>query len=306
MTINLSPLVNIGAVVPDAEEAYRLLHNIFNAQKIQEYIANIISNSSVKVLNVGVGDIVLQFIEPLTNEGIWHTHLQTKGSGIHHLTYNVENIEKTIETIKNEAGIELLSTLDNKLYIMNTMGEIGFHLALLEKPVDRPKTRYPTGLDTLIGDASTMLHIELTTDDNERTYNFLHHLFGTELVEKEFSDMLDSDFMRIIHVNLSNVVLQYCQPVEKVGTWYDLLQKNGPYVHNLNWSVDDIKGTVRKFKQEKIPKIFRGRLSPDFAPFYMMNTLDKLGFHLENGEAPTTEEGYEFTKNLLFIDFKKD
>ncbi|MFX1324867.1 MAG: VOC family protein [Promethearchaeota archaeon] len=320
--MNLSPLINIGAVVPDAEGAYQLLQNLFDAQKIQEDIANIMSNSFTKVLHVGVGDIVLQFIEPLSKEGIWHTHIQTKGSGIHHLTYYVENIDETIEVMKNEAGVEPLATLDidwgkifpsndinpkaNKIYIMNTMAEIGFHLALLEKPVDFPKTRYPTGLDKLIGDASTMLHIELTVDNNERIYNFLHNLFGTELVEKEFSNMLDSDFMRIIHINLSNIVLQYCQPVEKVGTWYELLQKNGPYVHNLNWSVDDIKETVKKFKQEKIPKIFRSRLGPDSPPFYMMNTLDKLGFHLENGQAPKTEEGYEFTKNFLFIDFKKD
>ncbi|GAH36647.1 unnamed protein product, partial [marine sediment metagenome] len=200
----------------------------------------------------------------------------------------------------------------NTMYIMDTMEIIGCHLALSEDPtiqeVDLPKTQYPTGFDTLIGDASTMLHIELTNPDNEKTYKFLHKLFGTEIVEKEFSGILDSDFMRIIHVNLSNVVLQYCQPVAKQGTWYELLQKNGAYVHNLNWCVEDIKKTVEIFKEEKVPQIFESRLPgapPDSPPFYMMDTLDKLGFHLEHGQAPTTKEGFEFTKNMLFIDFKK-
>ena len=271
---------------------------------------------------------MLQFIEPLTKEGIWYTHLQSKGSGVHHLTFTVDKIKEKMEIMEKKGGILPLSTVNmeweklipsdkiNKeaksLYIMDTMDIIGFHLALSESPtlqeVDIPKTQYPTGFDTLIGDASTMLHIELTNPDNEKTYELLHKLFDTEIVEKEFSSILDSDFMRIIHVNLSNVVLQYCQPVAKQGTWYELLQKNGAYVHNLNWCVEDIKKTVEIFKEEKVPQIFESRLPgapPDSPPFYMMDTLEKLGFHLEHGQAPTTKEGFEFTKNMLFIDFKK-
>lgn len=326
MSIKLSRLMNIGVVVSDSEEAYRLLHNLFGAIKIQEDLADLLYGNSAKIIHVGIGDLVLQFIEPLAKEGIWFDHLQAKGPGVHHLTFNVANIKDAVKMMEKE--VDPLSTVEidwdrlipsdqvnekaNKLYIMDTMNLIGFHLALSENPmkneVDTSKTKYPTGFDNLIGDASTMLHIELTNSDNEKTYEFLHRLFRTEIVEKEFSDILNSDFMRIIHVNLSNVVLQYCQPVAKQGTWYELLQKNGPYVHNLNWCVEDIRKTVELFKEERVPQIFEARLpdsDPDSPPFYMMNTLNKLGFHLEHGQAPTTEEGFEFIKNMLFIDFKK-
>jgi len=319
----------MGVIVPNAEEAYQLLHNLFDALKIQEDIANLLDGNVAKVIHVGVGDIVLQFIEPLAKEGIWYDHMQTKGPGIHHLSFYVENIKNTIEIMEKEGGIVPLSTIDlewEKIYtsedinpkgktnyIMDTMEKIGFHLALSERPTKQeaniPETKYPTGFNKLIGDASTMLHIELTNPDNDKTFDFLHKLFGTEIVEKEFSSILNSDFMRIIHVNLSNVVLQYCQPVAKEGSWYELLQKNGAYVHNLNWCVGDIKDTAKLFKEESIPQIFEARLpgaQPDSPPFYMMNKLDKLGFHLEHGQAPTTKEGYEFTKNFLFIDFKMD
>ena len=326
MTIQLSNLVNMGSIVPDAEIAYQLLHNLFDAIKIQEKIANLSGGDAAKIIHVGVGDIVIQFIEPLSKEGIWFNHMEAKGPGIHHLTFYVDSIEETLEIMEKEGGITPLSTINidlgkifpsdqvnekaKTIYIMNTMENIGFHLAFLENPtkkgMDLPKTKYPTGFDKLIGDASTMLHVELTTSDNDATYEFLHKLFGTEKVEKEFSSVLDSDFMRIIHVNLSNVVLQYCQPVGKERTWYELLQKNGPYVHNLNWCVSNIGETVRKFEKEKVPRIFESWLSPDSPPFYMMDTLGVLGFHLEHGEAPKTEEGYEFIKNWLFINFKMD
>lgn len=326
MTIQLSNLVNMGAIVPNAEEAYQLLHNLFDALKIQENIADLLSGDTAKIIHVGVGDIVLQFIEPLSNDGIWYKHLEIKGPGIHHLTFYVDNIEETIEILEKEAGITPFSIINidlekiyppnqinekaKKIYIIDTLGMFGFHLAFSEYPTKKelnlPKTKYPTGLDTLIGDASTMLHIELTASDNDATYEILHNLFGTEKVEKEFSGILDSDFMRIIHVNLSNVVLQYCQPVGKERTWYELLQKNGPYVHNLNWCVSNIKRTVEKFKKEEVPMIFESWLSPDSPPFYMMDTISVLGFHLEHGEAPKTKEGYEFVKNWFFTDFEMD
>ena len=326
MTIELSPLVNIGVVVPNAEEAYRLLNSLFGAEKIQEKLSNFLSDETAKVIHVGIGDIVLQFIEPIATEGLWYNHMQEKGPGIHHLTYTVEDVKKAVKEMEKEGDILPISTIDldwenliqsdftnpnaKTLYIMNTMEKIGFHLALLEKPGKNdlilPETRYVTGFDKLIGDASTMLHIELVTPGAEKALEMLHNLFGTEKVELEFASILDSDFMHIIHVNLSNVVLQYCQPIAKQGTWYELLQKNGAYVHNLNWSVDIIKETVKKFKSEKLPRIFKQRLGDaDSPPFYMMDTLNVLGFHLENGQM-ATGEGYEFFSKWLFTDLRKD
>ncbi len=325
MTIELSPLVSMGVVVPDAEEAYQLLHNIFGARKIQEPYAEFLSGEEAKILHVGIGDVVLRFIEPMAEEGFWYEHMEQKGPGIHHLAYTVDDIDAALESVTGEGGIDTLFSYDlewekliqsdftnpgaKTVQVMDTMGLIGFHLALAESPGKNeavsPQTRYPTGEDKLIGDASTMLHIELVTSDSEKTFAFLNKIFGSQKVEIEFANLLDSDFMGIVHVNLSNVVLQYCQPLEKSGTWYELLKKNGAYVHNLNFCVDDIAETVKKFQNEKVPQIFESRLSPEGPPFYMMDTMGKLGFHLEDGQAPADRENSE-SMNFLFTDFRKD
>ncbi len=248
-----------------------------------------------------------------------------KGPGVYNLTFTVESIKDSIEEMKNEGGNVPLFTYNfewekliasdfsnpnsKTMYMMDTMEKICFHLCLAENPGQSesifPQTQYITGFDNLIGDASTMLHIELVTPDAEKTFEFLQNVFGSEKVEIEFAGILNSDFMRIIHVNLSNVVLQYCQPVGKTGTWYELLQKNGAYVHNLNFLVDNIKETVRKFKKEEIPRIFKNRLAPNSPPYYMMNTMDKLGFHLEHGQMPTGEE-FDFFSKWVFTNLKKD
>ncbi|MEE8398632.1 MAG: VOC family protein, partial [Desulfobacterales bacterium] len=294
MAIQLSPLVNMGVIVRDAEEAYRMLHSIFDARKIQGPYADFLSGEQARILHVGIGDVVLRFIEPTSEESPWSSHMKQKGPGIHHLTYTVDNIDKAIETVTGQGGIDTLFTYDidwetligsdytnpgaKTIHVMDTMGSIGFHLALAESPGENtlvsPRTRYPTGEDTLVGDASTMLHIELVTGDSKKTFSFLHDVFGTEKVEIDFAKLLDSDFMGIVHVNLSNVVLQYCQPKAEQGTWYELLKKNGAYIHNLNFCVDDIAETVKKFQKESVPEIFESRLSPEGPPFYMMDTMD--------------------------------
>jgi hypothetical protein len=199
------------------------------------------------------------------------------------------------------------------------MEKFGFHLELAEIPFTKdlkmPQTRYVTGSDKLIGNVSPMLHIELVTNDAEKTYELLKKLFGSEKIEIEFADFLDTPFMHIIHVNLSNVVLQYCQPLVKKGvpSWSELLEKNGSYVHNITFIVDNIPETAEKFKEEGITPVFTFPLpwkkvvenvKPDQKPIHMMNTLGILGFHLELGEMPT--EDIKSFKDLLFVDITKN
>jgi len=193
-----------------------------------------------------------------------------------------------------EIPLEFHGTKVKTQIIFDTLDILGFHLELGEvsskTDFDFSQTKYVTGSDHLIGDASTMLHFELVTKNATNTFEFLNRIFGSQKVEEFFSGMLDSDFMHIIHVNLNNVVLQYCQPIVKEGTWYDLLSKNGSYVHNLNFCVDDIEKTVKKYQNEGFEYIFQQKLTPDDENFfYMLRTLHSLGFHMEHGQAPKGE-----------------
>ncbi|MFX1339360.1 MAG: hypothetical protein ACFFDK_12180, partial [Promethearchaeota archaeon] len=91
--------------------------------------------------------------------------------------------------------------------------------------------------------------------------------------------------------------------------------KNGSYVHNITFVVNNIPETAEKFKKEGVSPVFTFPLQwnkvienvkPDRPPIYMMNTFEKLGFHLELGETPTDD--IDSIKDLLFVDlseFKK-
>jgi len=341
MVVNFLDLLHIEISVPDAEKAYQILHNVFGAEKVQEEFAGFLDGEYNKVIHVGLGDVVLQFIEPLAEGSSWDAQLKTKGPGVHNLTFGVESAEDTANEIERLGGIKPLFTFDlqwekmvpsqilkpgvKKVFMMDAMDQLGFHLEFGDNPFKEesrnmlPQTRYTTGRDELIGNGvSPMLHIELVTPDIEKIYELLQKVFGSEKVEIEFADLLDSPFMHIIHVNLSNVVLQYCQPMMKVegpmSSWYNLLEKNGTYVHNITFVLNDVDDIVSKFKKEGIEPLFTfnvpwekldENMKSDRKPVYMMNTLDVLGFHMEFGEVVSEEDRDAFS-GYLFINLKED
>ncbi|HEC37930.1 hypothetical protein LCGC14_0956150 [marine sediment metagenome] len=340
MTVNFLNLVHIEISVPDAEKAYQILHNVFGAEKVQEEFAGFLSGEYNKVIHVGLGDVVLQFIEPIAEGSSWDTQLKTKGPGVHNLTFGVESAEGAANEMEKLGGIKPLFTFDlewgnmvppqflnpeaKTVYMMDSMEKLGFHLEFGDNPFKEefrnatPQTKYATGHNELIGNVSPMLHIELVTNDLEETYELLHKVFGSEKVELEFAEFLDNPFLHIIHVNLSNVVLQYCKPMANAdvpqGSWYNLLEKNGPYVHNITFTVDDLEETVEKLKKEGVEPLFTfnlewDRVSKNMEPgarkVYMMNSLNELGFHLEFGEMPKDEEDRRALSDLLYIDLNQ-
>ncbi len=309
---------------------------MFGAEKVQEEFAGFLDGEYNKVIHVGLGDVVLQFIEPLAEGSSWDTQLKTKGPGVHNLTFGVESAEKAAEEMEKLGGIKPLFTFDlewgnmvspqvlnpdaKRVFMMNSMEKLGFHLEFGDNPIKEefrnvtPQSKYVTGHNELIGNVSPMMHIELVTPDLEKTFELLHKVFGSEKVEIEFANSLDSPISRVIHVNLSNVVLQYIQPKIKIenefGSWYNLLEKNGAYVHNITFVADDLDDVVEKFKKEGIEPIFTfplqwekldENIKSKMKPVHMMNTLDQLGFHMEFGEIPIEEERKAFS-DLLFID----
>ena len=103
--VDVSPLVHIEIVVRSAEKAYEFLNRVFGAEKTEIEVANFLSSFGVaKVMHVKLGDVVLQFIEPLTDASPWADHLNEKGPGVHNLTFSVKNMKEAIEALEKEGA----------------------------------------------------------------------------------------------------------------------------------------------------------------------------------------------------------
>lgn len=339
MVIELYPLTHVAISVNDSEAAYKLLNKTLEAEKIQEELAKYLGGEGSIVIHVGLGDTVFQFTQFKIYNGSWSDQMKNYGPGVHNITFEVDDLEQTDEEFK-KIGIKRLITIpfdftqglppeivkpkQQPVIIYDTMEQIGFHLELYESPVKKefrnniPRPKYPTEKETLIGKASPMVHIELVTPDAEETYKFLHDVFGSEKVEIEFAEFLDiSPVVKVIHVNLSNVVLQYIQPVQPIkelpegGPWYKLLKKvgNKPYVHNITFLVENIQETAEAFKDAGVSTLVAFPLeweklvgtehfNPGGRTVHIFDTQNTLGFHLELFERMSKKEmDFIFTDN---------
>lgn len=66
-----------------------------------------IPDQKVKAAMINIGNTSLEFIEPVDNESGVAKFIRNKGEGIHHICFEVENIEKSIKKLQN-AEVELI------------------------------------------------------------------------------------------------------------------------------------------------------------------------------------------------------
>jgi catechol 2,3-dioxygenase-like lactoylglutathione lyase family enzyme len=313
MPVDVSPLIHIEMTVHDAEAAYQFLHDVFGAEKVEEeFAASFLDGPGARVIHVGLGDVVLQFIEPRVEEGSWHEQLKRSGPGVHNLTFVVDDIREVVKALEAEGAPVLFSfPLDwaelvgpqnvkpdaQPVHMVGSMEKIGFHLELAESPLREPPPPAPR---EIVGAVSPLLHVEIVVRDVDETCRFLHAVFGAERVEKEFASFLDSAFMKIAHVLLGDVVLQLCQPLAQAGSWYEQLRDSGPGVHNITFLVDDLPKVAEAMHWQGVEPLLTFPLDwgqlvgpdnvrPDVPNVHMMNTRGKLGFNLELAEKPSDD-----------------
>ncbi len=97
--------VQIGVVVADVDQATRNLSEIFGIgpfrvidwppegrTDIQKFYYGKPGNFTARMAFTELGPIELELIQPVSGESIWADFLREKGGGIHHIRFNVDDI----------------------------------------------------------------------------------------------------------------------------------------------------------------------------------------------------------------------
>jgi hypothetical protein len=152
MPVDVSPLAHIEVVVRDADLAADVLARVFGATRVQEDLVAFLNESFqglVKVVHVELGQVVLQFVEPLSEDILWAEHLRTRGPGVHNLTFGVASIQEAASLLAQEGAPTLLTfgldwaklagpdaVRENAppVHIIGSEEIIGFRLELNESP----------------------------------------------------------------------------------------------------------------------------------------------------------------------------
>jgi len=100
----IKKISHLGMAVKNLEEAREFYRSIFKLQSSDPIIGG---DGSLKVSMVKVGEVSIELIEPIGNEGVMAKFLEKRGEGFHHICYEVDNIHAVVSSLK-ASGLDVL------------------------------------------------------------------------------------------------------------------------------------------------------------------------------------------------------
>lgn len=143
-----SDFVQIGAVVEDVDRAIKALSEIFgigpfrvitwppeDRTNIKREYRGEPGNFTARMAFTEMGPVELELIQPLEGESIWADFLETHGEGIHHIRFNVSDIDPVIARLEDHgitvsqsgSGLRPGTTWAN----LATEEEVGFTIEIM-------------------------------------------------------------------------------------------------------------------------------------------------------------------------------
>jgi methylmalonyl-CoA/ethylmalonyl-CoA epimerase len=95
----LRKIDHIAIIVKDADEALKLYSEMFGFEVVERVEG---PRGEFKAVLVKVGDITIEFLQPLTSKGSYARFLEERGGGLHHVSFTTTNIEKELKTLKTQ------------------------------------------------------------------------------------------------------------------------------------------------------------------------------------------------------------
>jgi methylmalonyl-CoA/ethylmalonyl-CoA epimerase len=100
----IKKISHLGLAVENLEESREYYKKVFGLDSSEPIVA---ANGLVKASMIKVGDVHLELLQPIGNVGVMSKFLEKRGEGFHHICYDVDDIHKSLESMK-AAGMEIL------------------------------------------------------------------------------------------------------------------------------------------------------------------------------------------------------
>ncbi len=100
----IKQISHLGMAVKDLEEAREFYRSVFKLESSDPIIGG---DGSLKVSMVKIGEVLIELIEPIGNEGVMAKFLEKRGEGFHHICYEVDDIHAAVSSLK-ASGLDVL------------------------------------------------------------------------------------------------------------------------------------------------------------------------------------------------------
>lgn len=108
MSVNY--IEHIGIAVKNLDEAINYYENILG---MKCYAVEEVTDQKVKTAFFMVGQTKIELLESTADDGPIAKFIEKKGEGIHHLAFNVDDVEESLKNVE-EKGIQLIDKAPRK------------------------------------------------------------------------------------------------------------------------------------------------------------------------------------------------
>lgn len=102
----ISKIEHIGIVVKDLEASMKKYTSILGL-KVKEIEEVKVKNVINRVAFLPIEEINIELVQTTANTGLAADFLRERGEGIHHIAFEVEDIEKTVQELRSQ-GVEFV------------------------------------------------------------------------------------------------------------------------------------------------------------------------------------------------------
>lgn len=100
--MKIKRIAHIGVAVSDTDEANKFYTDMLNLDLDRQETLG-----ELKISFVPVGETNIELVQSTTDEGVMSKYIQKRGEGIHHIAYEVEDIDAALEELKAK-GVKLV------------------------------------------------------------------------------------------------------------------------------------------------------------------------------------------------------
>ena len=114
----IKKLDHVSIVVKDLDEGLKTFENLLG---IKSSHVEEIPDQGIKAAMIVVGDVEMELIQPISADSGVAKFLEKKGEGIHHICFEVDDVDKELESLAAR-GVDLIDKQGRK----GLAGKIGF------------------------------------------------------------------------------------------------------------------------------------------------------------------------------------
>ncbi len=102
--MKLEKIEHIGIAVKDISEASKFYKDVFDCQISEEMD---VPERNLRIAFTEISGVKLEFVMPTDNESVIAKFIDKRGEGIHHICFEVDDVEKAVTELKDKC-IELV------------------------------------------------------------------------------------------------------------------------------------------------------------------------------------------------------